>query len=183
MSKIRKNTGIWKYLEETGVLEHGTEAEIQAARKEYQKKYILQYKRKQRGEMKEYIVLLKKDEQTLFKEAAQKHKTTIVRFLKTAALAYLEKKYIVPDQVQVAHLEQTLIQILNEIQALAKRNKILFTLNIQEIEKKINRMETVVNDILRSPETIEEYFKNNPSLPAQSPNHDCENQDTQKAEF
>ncbi len=168
MRKLRANTGIWKYLAECGVLENGTEEQIKAARKAYKKKYILAYKRKQRGELKEITVLLNKEESAKVSEQAKKHQLTVVSFLKTAALAYLEKKYIVPNKEQVAHIEQTLIQILNEIQVIAKRNKILFGLNPLSIERRINRMEAVINDTLR-----------NPPLQINSPNNDSQNQNPQ----
>lgn len=176
MRKIRQNTGIYKYLEETGVLERGIEEEIQQARKNYKKKYILSYKRKQRSQQKEFTVLLNKDEYKSMSAQAKNHHMTVVRFLKLAAIAYTNKKYIVPDREAVARIESTLIQIQNEIQAIAKRNKILFGLNPLAIEKRINRMETVIYDALQNPPSI-----NNPTLQAHSNTHDCEDKDKEKA--
>lgn len=173
--KIRQNTGIWKYLEECGVLNNGTEEQIKEARRAYKKKYILAYKRRQRAETKEFTILLNKDERKKISETAKNHHMTIVRFLKLAAMAYMDKTYIVPDREAVARIEQTLIQILNEIQAIAKRNKILFGLNPLAIEKRINKMEEVITDALRSPRAI-----NHPTLQAHSIIHDRENKDKEK---
>lgn len=176
MRKIRQNTGIYKYLEECGVLVNGTEEQIKEARRAYKKKYILAYKRKQRTETKEFTILLDKEQRKKFSEAAKNHHMTVVCFLKSAAMAYMDKTYLVPDRDQVARIEQTLIQILNEIQAIAKRNKILFGLNPLAIEKRISRMEEVINDTLRNPTVL-----NHPTLPVHSNTHDRENKDKEKA--
>lgn len=176
MRKIRQNTGIYKYLEETGVLERGIEEEIQQARKNYKKKYILSYKRKQRSEQKEFTVLLNMTEYKNMSVQAKDQHMTVVRFLKLAAIAYTNKTYLVPDRESVARIEQTLIQILNEIQVIAKRNKILFGLNPLAIEKRISRMEEVITDALRTPSAI-----NHPTLPVHSNTHDREDKDKEEA--
>lgn len=186
MRKIRHNSGMWKYLDETGVLDNGTEEEIEKARKTYKKKYILEYKRKQRGEQKEFTVLLKKEEYRKVGSEAKDHRMTVARFLKTATLAYISKTYIVPDREQVARIEQTLLQILNEIQTLAKRNKILYTLNPAEIEKCIERMETAITETLRNPPTMEELLQNNPALQEKIShliNHDHQNKNPQNSKL
>lgn len=184
MRKIRHNSGMWKYLDESGVLDNGTEEEIEKARKTYKKKYILEYKRKQRGEQKEFTVLLKKEEYRKVGKEAKDHSMTVARFLKTATLAYIGKIYIVPDREQVARMEQALLQILNEIQALAKRNRILYNLNPVEIEKRIERMEITINETLRNPSTIEEFLHNNPALQEKITHlHDHQNQNPQNSEL
>jgi hypothetical protein len=164
MRKIRHDSGMWKYLDELGVLEKGTEEEILAARRTYKKKYLLDYRRKQRKEGKEITVFFKKGEEREISEAAKSHRMTINRFLKTATLAYLSQTYIVPDREVVAGLEQALIQILNEIQTLAKRSKILYSLNPEAIEARIGRMEEMIAETLRTPPTIEQYIEKNPEL-------------------
>lgn len=175
MRKIRQNTGIWKYLEECGVLVNGTEEQINEARRAYKKKYILAYKRKQRAETKEFTILLNKDERKKISEAAKNHQMTVVRFLKSAAIAYMNKTYLVPDREAVARIESTLIQILNEIQAIGKRNKILFGLNPLAIEKRISKMEEVITEALRNPTAL-----NHPTLQVHPNTHDRENKDKEK---
>lgn len=184
MRKIRHNSGMWKYLDEIGVLDSGSEEEIQAARKTYKKKYIREYKQRQRREKKEFTVLLKREEYGKLSPEAKRHKLTVARFIKTAALAYIGKIYIVPDREKVASIEQTLLQILGEIQALAKRNRILYTLDPAEIEKRIERMETVIADALRHPPTVEEFLDNNPALQEKLIHfHDHQSQNPQNTEL
>lgn len=185
MRNVRQNTGIWQYLAQCGVLENGTDDEIKAARKAYWQKYFREYKRKRRAEHKEITVFLQKEDLKKISEAAKNHKLTKAKFLKEAAAAYVDKAYIVPDRVQVAYLEQMLIQILNEIQAMAKRAKILHTINPSEIENRISRMEYIISDTLRNPHTLEEYINSHPELKGKLIllNNDCQSQNPQNTQF
>ena len=152
----RKDSSIWKYLEEKGVLVNGTDAEIKQAKREYKKIYILSYKRKQRQTNPEYSILFSSQngEHKKVADASKEHKTSITKFIKSAVLAYLDKTYIVPDKEKVAELEQILSQCRNEIKTIAK-NRIQPVIDkIQAIEKRISEMEESINNLFRNPPTI-----------------------------
>lgn len=164
MDKTVQNIGLWAYLESTGVLTNGTDAEIKAAKKQYRKQYILNYKRNQRIENVEYSILLsaKNGELEKIKTEADRHKTTNTAFLKLAVLAYINKTFIVPDKAQVAQLEQLLMKCLNEIKLLSGSRffkdgeKIKYEL----LAKRIEKLEIELSALFRKPPEIEEYINN-----------------------
>lgn len=163
---IRKNTNLWAYLEEKGVLENGTDEQIKQAKREYKKIYMFNYKRRQRETNPEYIISFstQKGEHKKVAEASKEHKTSVTKFIKAATLAYLNKTYIVPDKEQVATLEQTLSHCRNEIQRISRNRIQPVQEKIQAIEKRITEMEESINQLLRHP----------PESPVT--NHDCKNQ-------
>ena len=95
-------------------------------------------------------------------------------FLKSAVLAYIEKSYIVPDALQIAELEQILSQCLNEIQTIVKqkeRHSYEREQKYELIEKKIEKLELEIENILKCPLTLEELvvreIKEKPALKGQ----------------
>ncbi|MBI4946485.1 MAG: hypothetical protein HY840_08805 [Bacteroidetes bacterium] len=148
-NRIRKNTSLWAYLDSVGVLENGTEEEIKQAKKQYWKKYFLQYKQNRRKDRPEFPIGLSKKngEYERIKRAASSHNMTTSSFLKKSALAYINKVYLVPDRQQVSGIEQMLSQILNEVRQ--RKN-----LPYMEIEKRIEAIEMKVDKLLRHPPEI-----------------------------
>ena len=134
MNKSNKHIGgMWDYLESSGVLEKGTEEEIKAAKKAYRKEYYLKYKRSQRLQKPEFTVNFsnEKGEYSIIQNAAKRHKMTVTAFIQASSLAYLNRRYLVPNQDQIASLEQILSQCLNEIQSIVQvREKYLSLIHI-----------------------------------------------------
>lgn len=156
---------MWDYLDSVGVLEKGTDEEIKAAKKAYRKKYFLAYKQKQRLNKPEYTVNFKKEngEHGRIVLAAKKHSMPVASFLRSAALGYLNRTYIVPDRLQVARLEQLLSDCLNEIKSIIKPKERYFwerEQRIELIEKRIQKLEAQVNDIFRHPPLLQNDHQN-----------------------
>lgn len=155
----KNNNGLWEYLETLGVLENGTDEEIKAAKRAYRKYYLLKYKRDQRTHKPEFTINFsnEKGEFHRIKFAAIKHKMTITAFIKKAALAYLEQKFVVPNADQVARLEQALAECLNEIQAIVKQRERFFWDKERKfvmIEKRIEKLEAEINQVFRNPPRV-----------------------------
>jgi len=162
MPEIATKSGIWAYLDASGVLEKGTKEEIRAAKKEYRKKYLLNYKRKQRTKKPEFAVCLSKDDGEYSKilSESKKHKSTVPAFLKLATLAYISKTYIVPDRLLIAKLEQLLSQCLNEIQLIVRLKEKYFwgkEEKFKVIENRIAKLESELNELFNKPFTLEEW--------------------------
>ena len=158
MTKIKQG-GIWDYLDQIGVLENGTDAEIKAAKRAYRKQYFLAYKRKQRKKRPEYTINFNEDngEHKRILLAAQRHVMTMPQFLRAAVRGYLEQKYVVPNQQQVAELEQLLSQVLNEIQAIARKKERYFwdrNDKLESIEKRIEKLEIDIDQVFRNPQRL-----------------------------
>ena len=161
----KNNSGMWDYLDSVGVLEKGTDEEIKAAKKVYRKKYFLEYKQKQRVNKPEYTINFKKEngEHGRISIAAKQHKMTVTSFIRSAALAYLSRTYIVPDRLQVARLEQLLSECLNEIKSIIKPKERYFwerEQRIELIEKRIQKLEEQLHDIFRNPPVMQNDHQN-----------------------
>ncbi|MBK9477656.1 MAG: hypothetical protein IPP56_14500 [Bacteroidetes bacterium] len=155
MSK-RNNNGLWEYLEATGVLEKGTDAEIKAAKLAFRKEYLLKYKQNQRNHKPEFTVNFSNTngEFSKVEHAANRHKMTITAFIRSAVMSYLDQSYIVPNSEQIIHLEQILSECLNQIQSIVKtREKYHWERDqkFESIEKIIIRLEVRINQIFRNP--------------------------------
>lgn len=155
---------LWEYLDSVGVLENGTDEQIKAAKKEYRKKYLSEFKRKQRAREKEFTIKFSKEngEYDTIEQAARQHDRTIPAFIKTASLAYTRKSYIVPNKLQIAQLEQILSNCLNEIQTLVRRKDIYQFQREQKmeaIENRIQKLETEIRQSLCQAIPIEEFVQ------------------------
>ncbi len=170
MRKVPRNSKMWDFLNASGVLVNGTDEQIKSAKKQYRKNYLLEYKRKQRSNSPEFGVYFSKEngEFKMVQRSAMEHKKTIPGFIKASVLAYINKAYIVPDRDQVAKLEELLANCFNEIQAFAKANKTLYWQQYEDIQKRIEKLEREVAEVLRQPKSIEDFImesvKHNPEL-------------------
>jgi hypothetical protein len=155
----KKPNSLWTYLEASGVLEKGSDAEIKAVKREYRKKYYLNYKRCIRKEKPEYTICLSKKngEYDRITNAAKQHKRTVTSFIRQATLAYIEQRFLLPNQSQIAELEILLSNCLNEIKLLVdKRTNYLWSTEnkLDSIEKRIIKLESEINDVFRNPKRL-----------------------------
>jgi len=158
MSK-RNNQGMWEYLDSLGILEKGTDEEIKAAKLAYRKKYLLKYKRNQRSRKPEFVVNFstEKGEYHRVEYAAKAHKMSITAFIRSSVLAYINQRFVVPNQDQIAILEQILSQCLNEIQTIVRiKDKYYWEKEskMEVIEKRIELMEEEINQVFRNPPLV-----------------------------
>jgi hypothetical protein len=158
MSK-KNNTGMWEYLESLGILERGTEEEINVAKKNYRKKYLLEFKQKQRLKKPEFNVNFSKENGEFNKvvKEAEKHHCTITLFIHDATLAYINQSYVVPNSLQIAQFEQILSDCLNEIQTIVRFKEKFFwerDRKLETIEKRIEKLERQINEVFRHPSLL-----------------------------
>lgn len=157
--RLKRSSPLWEYLDASGVLENGTDEEIKAVKREYRKKYLLNYKRTKRNDNKEYTISFKKGsrEHSLLIKNAKVHSLTVPTFLYQSAIAYIEQKYLVPNPYQVAEMEQMISECLNEIRAIATRRDRFFwdaEMKLERVEKRIIQLEESVNQLFRNPSKI-----------------------------
>ena len=159
MSK-RNNSKLWEYLESLGILEKGTDEEIKAAKKAYRKQYLLKYKQKQRSNKPEFIISFsnEKGEFGRVQNAAKSHNMTITGFIRSSTLAYMEQRYLVPDTLKIAKIEQILADCLNEVQSIVKsKERFLWDREdkYKAIEKRIERLEAQIDAVFRHPPLVQ----------------------------
>ncbi|PQJ13017.1 hypothetical protein CJD36_004540 [Flavipsychrobacter stenotrophus] len=84
------------------------DALIKMAKQAYRKAYQLKWKHDNRSKNKQYDVTLTLDEAKRVGDAAQKHRRSITRFLKESCIAYISKRYLVPDVFAVNAIRKEL---------------------------------------------------------------------------
>lgn len=122
--KVKHGSGLYQYLERVGVLEHGTDAEIKAAKRQYWNSRKAEAKRLKRKEQKSFTVFFTKAEMPIIIAAARSHKRSCTAFLKLAALAYLQRRYLAPDILLLGDIRQKLAMNYNQLKALIDQQRI-----------------------------------------------------------
>ncbi len=167
MNQHQTMPSLIEYLDQSGVLELGDELAIKAAKKAYRKNYQRAYKRHQRNRRKEYQIQLSKEENKRISEAAKKHHLSPSKFIKKAALAYLQNEYVIPDNEQIAQLEYLLSVAYSSISQIAGKTPQL-TQDYERLSRIIERLEKEVTQALRYPQSLEmmivKTVKNNPNF-------------------
>lgn len=116
---MKKTSGVWQYLQDCGVLEHGSAEEIQAARREYWKAYKRAWKKEQRSS---YTISLNSEETKELLRAAAKHHRAPTAFIKEALFAYLHTSFIVPDLATVQEIAILLSRSYCLLQTMAENS-------------------------------------------------------------
>lgn len=155
--KRAKKKGIYDYLDSIKVLETGTDEEIALARKTYWKSYKTEWRRKKRKEEKELTTSWTADELTELINAAKKHKVSKTKFIKISTLAYIDKRYIGTDQIEVRRIAQLLAVTYNSILEMLDEN-VLELQTGKIILEKIFDLERQVLVSLHNPKTIEQLI-------------------------
>lgn len=162
MKDDRIYESIWQYLDESGVLENGTEEEIQQAKKEYWKIYQRQYKRKMRKTKRQVVLWFSQREIDQLKKVMKGYRNSFPQFVKQGAMAYANQRYLVPDIHMVGRIEQHLSLIRQSVHELSERdsnNWFSDTKRYRRIEKMLNSLQSELVDRLRNPMLLKTYLR------------------------
>jgi len=154
---IKNKSGVYSYLCSTKVLETGSDKDIANARKEYWKGYKAEWRKKQRLETKEFTIVCTVQEVKDILEAARKHKRSRSNFIKESCLAYLHKRYLVPDVVAINSIRQQLAMNINTLKQLFDENKVSYQTGTSLLQK-MAVLEQVVLAELHKPKTLEQLI-------------------------
>jgi hypothetical protein len=141
MNLRNQKGGVWQYLEETGVLEHGTPEEIGAARAEYWKAYKRKWKKEQRTV---YTISLTHKEVKELERAATRHHRASTTFIREALFAYLNQRFIVPDTETVREVRMLLARSYYLLQTIQEEGN-----NKLTNERALSLLEKLEADVLR----------------------------------
>ena len=155
---------MWDFLDAhyPKVLESGTDAEIKAAKREYRKLYLTEWRRNRRSKHPEYTISLSEQENNNIASHAKEHNISCTAYLKAAAMAYSNKTYVVPDKDKLARIEQVLGAVYNLIETIAQsRQDSMFSRerDFVQLKKIIEELETRISTSLRDPLTLEELVR------------------------
>ncbi|HRF75747.1 MAG TPA: hypothetical protein PLJ00_03280 [Chitinophagales bacterium] len=155
--KAKIGSNVNSYLRATGILEHGTHDQIQAARKKYWSEYKRKWRNEKRKKEKEFTISLDAEQQKIIAQVSKSHKLSRTAFMKSAIFGYINTTFIVPDSHEVKKISQLLAMTYNSIQELFEENGI-DTLSVKELLERLAELEREVLPKLHNPKSLEEYI-------------------------
>lgn len=159
MKRVKKTKGgVYAYLLSTGVLVKGSLEEIQKAKDQYWKEYKARWRKLKRKEEKEITVSFNTDELKEISSEAKRHKMSRTRFIKHASLAYINKSFIVPNNLEVRKIAQLLSMAHNLIQEALYETKINRLSGLNMLETILN-LERQILPLLRNPQSLTDGIK------------------------
>ena len=120
--KANHDTGVYKYLQSLGVLDKTPEV-IEYAKRVYWNKAKLQSKKTRSKQEKSFTVSFTQCELKDIAEASAMHNMSRSRFIKSACLAYIHRKYLVPNTEAVQKIQSLLALNYSALQELYELEK------------------------------------------------------------
>lgn len=152
-----KTSKLYQYLEATGVLEHGTPAEIDAARKQYNKQRKAQWRRNRRAELKAVTVEFSPQEYSKIKRAAKKY-TNPTRFVYKAAIACAGQQTLTVNEATINFIHEVLLQNYHRIRDMGDDERLTSNTEAQLIDR-LAAIEKVIMEKLQNPRLLEEALR------------------------
>jgi hypothetical protein len=118
---IKKGSTIYTFLESSGLLEQGTVAEIEQAKKQYWAIVRSEWKRNKRETSKSYTVCFNDSELKLLTRSATKKHFSLTAFIKQASLCYGTDACIVDKRI-VGEIREAILLHYNTLQMLGEEN-------------------------------------------------------------
>jgi len=154
MNNRNKNyTGLSAFVE--SCLQSGSEASIEQAKKEYRRQYKANWKKERRRQQKSIELFFNKEEWATILQSAGKHNRSYTRFVKDAALAYCQKKYLIRDNVDYRQVMALLKMIFARLKNLESAVPLSFY-KVKEITSLFATVQAEVVRHMQYPNTLEE---------------------------
>lgn len=138
-------------------LETGHANVIDEAKNEWRRRYKADWRKQKRKQVKEITTAWGKDEYKILKDEAKRHKQSVTRFIKESAVAYMDKRYITPHEMQITKIMQLLALTYNNITELKEDSAIPADAG-RKVLFEIYQLEREVRIALFSPKTIEQHI-------------------------
>lgn len=169
MRKIRRNTKLWLYLYQSGILASNDETLIKQKVSEYWKLYDKERKKRKRAIKTEYTISFTKKEVKALKYIALNLGFTIPEYIKQLVYTNIKTHPFTPYAQSIKHIEQLLIHYKNKINEIAKKevkNFLGINKNYDVLTDLITQIQTTLADTLKQTPTLQETIKtalnNNP---------------------
>lgn len=157
MKRKRVNTGMWNYLESSGALQ-STDDVITAARKKYRQEYKRNWRKNYRKTNKELTLTLSYSEWELVTKAAQMHKRSRTRFATEAAIAYIYKSFIIPNDLEVRRIKEILTMNYNALEVLIEKHPVAYFQSGNKLLNTFSSLEKEILTLLHNPKSLEELI-------------------------
>jgi len=149
----RTTSGVYTFLEASGILEHGTPEGIQQARRQYWNAIKNANKKDKRKREHAFTVSFTDAELGIIAQSARWHNMSRTKFIKQAALAYVQKKYLVPDSGTLKQIQVLLAQNYAALQTAYQEDALPYTIGIRLLQK-MGDLERAVLAQLTNPKAI-----------------------------
>lgn len=158
---MKNYPSMMEYLAKLGVLDQSDE-QIKNAKKDYRLLYRREHKKLQRQRRKEFQVTFSLDEFRIVQSASKTHHRSVTRLIHDAALAYLEQRYLVPDQATVVALHRFLGRCQQDIRAIKIRleKSGRERLELMDLMRRVEEMEAELHPLLKRPVSIIDVVRN-----------------------
>jgi hypothetical protein len=138
--------------------ETGDDKLIKEAKREYRREYKRAWRKTKRSIAKEITTTWEKREFKILQEEAFRHRESLSGFIKKATMAYMDKRYVTPNEEQVTKTIQYLALVYNSMEELYTEG--LIAKEIERIlEVQISKLEHDIRVLLFSPKSIEKVIQ------------------------
>lgn len=151
-----KQSGLYQYLEASGVLAHGSPADIEQARRTYWKHYKAQWRKRKRSETKSITVSFSKQEYAAIARNAQK--ITPTAFVHTAAVTFGKQHTMAVNEETIGYIQAVLLQNYHHIRDLGDEKNISHVTE-QQLLNTLSAIEKMIMERLRNPVLLEEAMR------------------------
>lgn len=170
MRKPRRNTKLWLYLYQSGVLNSNDETLIKQKAKEYWKDYDRNRKKRKRASKREYTITFKQEEIKALKFTAHTVGMSIPEYIRQLTRTNILSVPFVAHAQTIKHIEQILIHCKNKINDIAKKETTKNWLgknnNYDTLTTTIEQIQTTITDAFKQTPTLQEVIRttisNNP---------------------
>jgi uncharacterized protein (DUF1778 family) len=137
---IKRNSGMYSFLENSGLLENGTGEAIEQARKQYWRDFRREYKKARRHEYKSFEIPFSLKEREVIKMGAKRNHTSPTNYIKQSALA---NQHSIVNRTAIGEIRESVISHHNTLLGLKDENQLPESLTNQllnqaaELEKRI----------------------------------------------
>lgn len=166
MRKSKRHSSIWEYLNGLGILENGTEEEIQKARKKYWSEYARQRMQRTRSAQKRQFSMSYPLDEIAHVRATAKAKgfKTIQKYIRACTQADMLNIAVIPHADSVAAILQTLRLCYSKLDAIKqKESKGLFAFNatFENVEATLQQVEQQIIRQLKEHRSLEQIIRAN----------------------
>lgn len=144
---IKRSSGIYAFLESTGLLEKGSVEDIQRVKKQYWATARKEWKKNKRKECKSYTIFFNQPELKIVTRSAKNYHYSITNFIKQASLCYNTNQSIIDKKI-VGEIREAISLHYSKLQTLGEEN-ILTQKAIDTLLKEVVNIETKVLSFLK----------------------------------
>ncbi len=154
--KTNTGSGVYQYLQASGVLDSRDNAAIVAKRKEYWREVKRKWKLQKKQSSTEFVLYFNDAELQEITKAAKAHGISKTRYCRNAVMSYTHKRYLVQSPAAINHIAQLLSLNYAALQDISNGQSP--TISGTVLLEKMAQLEQQVRSALIHPKDIEQVI-------------------------